>query len=109
VREILEALPDAAQTIVLAALEGLKAEKFYWDAASKGMVHEPDYRTRLDAAKFLAAYLDGLPMQTTLAVNVGGPQGANEPDLEAAVKASPALRQRLEKIVSPKRKQIAQG
>ena len=29
------------------------------------MVHEPDYKTRLDAAKFLASYRDGLPAQTT--------------------------------------------
>ena len=65
ITQILDAMPDSAQIIVGAAMEALKATKFYYSKEEGGMVHEPDYKTRLDAAKFLASYRDGLPAQTT--------------------------------------------
>ena len=93
----LNRIPNARQLVIDAATEALKATKFYYSKEEGGMVHEPDYKTRLDAAKFLAAYLDGLPAQSVITYDATKPRaGAEESfDLDAELKRSPALRERM--------------
>ena len=104
IRAMLEKIPNARHLVLAEALRCLGAKKRYFEKGSSTQKFEPDYRTRLDAVKLLLAYMDGLPVETTLAVNVGDrPAEAPELDLAAAVQKSPALRERLEKLLGPKR------
>lgn len=98
-REMLEKIPNARHLILAAAFRCLDAQKFYHDKAAGGMVHEPDYKTQLDATKLLLSYLDGLPVETQLQLHVPS-TGAKAFDLEAAARKSPALRERLAQIAA---------
>lgn len=99
-REMLERRPNAKQMILDAAFEALGAKRGWREKGQSGVKWEPDYKTRLDAARFLAAYIEGLPVVTTLAVNVGDQgQGETAMDLETAAEKSPALRSRLQKLL----------
>lgn len=97
----IRSIPDIHKQIVEAAVEALQAMKWHWDIESKSVVYEPDHKARLDAARFLASYGDGLPTQTTLNVNIGDkPNGGPEPAIEAKVAQSPALANRLRKALA---------
>ncbi len=100
IRNILDKIPGARRLILIAAFRALGARKWYFEKGRTEKVFEPDYRTQLDAVKLLVAYQDGLPVQTTLSVNVGDKAGADL-DLEQAVQRSPALKERLQKLVGP--------
>jgi hypothetical protein len=100
VRELIETVPNARRIIVAAAFRCLGARKWYFEKGSSEKKFEADYRTQLDAVKFLAAYSDGLPTQTSLSVNVTAGDTV-EADLERAVSASPALKSRLQKLIGP--------
>ena len=102
IRATLEHIPNARHLVLAAAFRCLGARKWYYEKGSSEKKFEPDYRTQLDAVKFLASYQDGLPVQTTLAVNVGDrPGDQSSLSLEEAVKRSPALRDRLQKLLEP--------
>ena len=103
VREMLDKIPNARHIILATAFRCLGARKWYFEKGDAAKKFEPDYKTQLEAVKLLLAYQDGLPVTTSLNVSVGNAAGAEgiELDLAAAVKASPALRQRLEKLVGP--------
>lgn len=48
---------------------GLKANKSHWDGVAKQMVVEPDYKTRMDAAKTVLAYKEGMPVQRQVVIS----------------------------------------
>jgi len=98
-RQILDSMPEARRLILNTAFRCLGARKFYFDKAEGGMVFEPDYKTQLDAVKFLASYQEGLPVQTSLAVTVGDRPDDDLP-LDQALQRSPALRERVAKLLS---------
>ena len=98
IRASIRAIDGVFDRMVACALEALEANRSHYDMKTKTMVHEPDHKARMEAVKWLAAYADGLPMQTTLAVNGdGGAAGAQS--LEEAFQKSPALRSRLAKML----------
>jgi hypothetical protein len=100
-RQILESWPGGAKQMILqAAFEALGARRGWNQKGQSEVQWEPDYRTRLDAARFLAAYVEGLPIQTSVQVAVGDQPGAAM-SLEEAASRSPALRDRLLKLVGP--------
>lgn len=66
----LEETPGLIQDAVAAIQDGLKATSTKWSAKEKDNIDIPDYRARLDAAKLVFAYLEGLPLQRTLNMNV---------------------------------------
>jgi hypothetical protein len=47
---------------------GLKANKSHWDGVAKQMVIEPDYKIRMDAAKTVLAYKEGMPVQRQVVI-----------------------------------------
>lgn len=47
---------------------GLKANKSHWDGVAKQMVIEPDFKIRMDAAKTVLAYREGMPVQRQVVV-----------------------------------------
>ena len=97
VRQIVDTVPGARGAIIVAAFRALNAVRGYWPKGAEKMSFEPDFRTQLDAAKLLLAYSEGLPAQTTLALNVNAAGRGAEvgEDLEATLERSPALRERL--------------
>ena len=96
-KELLDKIPTARNVILAAGFRALGARKCYFEKGSGVRLWEADYRTQLDAVKWLAGYSDGLPTQTTLNVNVDKPIGDNgeDFDLEASLVTSPALRERM--------------
>jgi hypothetical protein len=103
VREMLDLIPGTRRIAVAALFRCLGARKWYFVKGNEERQFEADYKTQLAAAQVILSYQDGLPVQTTLAVNVGSATGSGaELDLGKAIQASPALRQRLEKLVGPK-------
>lgn len=100
IRDMIQKIPNARALILAEAFRCLGATRYYFDRKEGRMVHEPDFKVRLDAARLLIAYADGLPIQTSLTVAVGDTKDAAL-DLEAAVSRSPALRERLQKLVGP--------
>jgi hypothetical protein len=47
---------------------GLQATKSHWDGVAKRMVEEPDFKTRMEAAKTIVAYKEGMPVQRQMVV-----------------------------------------
>ena len=70
------------------------------------MVFEPDGTAQMRAAVFLASYDAGLPIQTTVNLNLGGDKG---PTIEEAAASSPALVSALEKALESARKRAPKG
>jgi hypothetical protein len=70
--ETLRADPAVSAGIKRVMVEALDATKSHWCMATKRWVEEPDHKIRLDAAKFAAAYLEGLPTQTVVTASAGG-------------------------------------
>lgn len=101
IREILRRTPNSRRVVIETAFRCLNARKFFFDKSEGCMVFEPDYKTQLDAVKFLAAYGDGLPVQTNVNVEVGKPGPGDDEDLARAIERSPALRAHLLKLVGP--------
>src|SRR5208283_332321 len=69
-REMLSRIPRARSIILAAAFRALGARRGRFEKGETKIQWEPDFKTQLEAAKFLLAYADGLPIQTTLAVAV---------------------------------------
>jgi len=103
--DMLESLPDVRRRICKAWLDGLEATR--WSAESDGnrkRIVEPDHRQRAECASKLAAYLEGMPGQTLI---VKTPRGSGsggrlvgddqEAAFDAAMAASPALREAMRK------------
>ena len=101
IRAFLEEVPKVRPMIIAAAVRALGARRYYFDRTVNRMVFEPDYKVQLDACKFIAAYTDGLPTITTLAVNVNksADQVSSTGDIEEALEKSPALRERLKTML----------
>jgi hypothetical protein len=95
---ILESLPDARRMVVQAWIDGLRAERWQYDLVTKQKVVEPDHRERRENAKLLAAYLDGLPKETTV-VTVKGDAGGQLTALREAARSSPAIREALREML----------
>lgn len=49
--------------------QGLKATKRQWDGFAKTMVEEPDMKVRMDAAKTVLSYKEGMPVQRQVVVS----------------------------------------
>lgn len=98
-REMMEKIPRARSIILAAAFRALGARKAWYEKGNSEANWEPDFKTQLDAAKFLLSYADGLPVQTSLAVTVGDRPDDDLP-LDQALQRSPALRERVAKLLS---------
>lgn len=96
-QSLLESLPDTRRKVVQAWVDGLSAKKWTWDVSAKRRVYEPDHRERRENAKLLAAYLDGLPKETTV-VKVETQKGGIA-ELREAARASPAVREALREML----------
>jgi hypothetical protein len=98
--QILESVPDSRKQIVQTWMDGLKAQKWSWDPESKSRVYEPDHKERRENAKLLAAYLEGLPTETTIVKVAPGADGdVGGRELRQAVKSSPAVRAALRAMI----------
>lgn len=91
VRDIILADPRVRVQLVAAAIRCLFAEKFYFDRAAKEVVHEPDYSTQMKAVAWLAAYSDGLPVQTNLNLNANTNPTKGLPPEEVLMRSPAAL------------------
>jgi hypothetical protein len=100
-RTLLATIPELRSLIVAAGLRCLAANKLFWDKDTQEWRSEPDGPTQLKAAIFLTSYADGLPMQTTVNLNLDGNKG---PTLEEAAAQSPALVEALGKALAAARK-----
>ena len=107
VRDIILAHPRVRVLLVATAVRSLSAQRFYFDKAAGGMVHEDDANTQMKAVAWLAAYSDGLPVMTNLNVNAnaGGGRVQNPDEMLAG---SPALIAALERTLERARKMNAQ-
>lgn len=98
IRELLLAHPSFRRLIVATAVRSLGAQKWVFDRDQKKVVFYEDSSTQMKAVAFLAAYTEGLPMQTNVSLNIGDQKRIAEGDgmtIEAALRASPALRDKL--------------
>lgn len=100
-RALILRFPVIRQLYLAAAVRCLGARRFYFDKSAGEMVFEPDGTAQMRAAVFLASYDAGLPMQTTVNLNLGGDKG---PTLEEAAAGSPALVDALERALEQAKK-----
>ena len=101
--EMVEAMPNGRGLVLAAAVECLGARRTFYDSLSKSMVMEPEYRVRLDAAKFLASYVWGIPPKTAIVANVNVPGAsklADGQDPMATLEQSPALQEYVRAMLS---------
>ena len=105
VQQAVRAIPNIHSLVAQCALDALKAEKWSWDVVAKKRVVEPDWKARLEAAKFLAAYGTGLPVQSVVNLNLGD-SNRQAPDTAEAVRKSPALRAKLAALLGMSEKQV---
>ncbi len=107
VRDVINSIPGLRRFVVAAALRALTARRCFWDRNAKAMQYEPDSNAQMKAVAFLAAYADGLPVQSTVNVNLD-PTKAGGFSLGDALASSPALRDHLAKeLQQAERKAIA--
>jgi hypothetical protein len=100
---MVEAMPNGRGLVLAAAVECLGAQRSYYDMVAKMTVHEPEYRVRLDAAKFLASYVWGIPPKTAIVANVNVPGAsklADGQDPMATLEQSPALQEYVRAMLS---------
>lgn len=89
-RATLAQVPELRNLIAASLIRGLAAAKMYWDRDGEKWIKVPDFLAQNKAAALLVAYSDGLPMQSTINLNVeAGSKGFNMGD---ALTNSPALR-----------------
>jgi len=97
INSLLLAIPEVPRLMVACAIQNLGAVRCYFDRNQKAMVETPDGNTQMRAIAFLAAYRDGLPTQTSVAINLGerGRENGGALTVDEAMAASPALRAKL--------------
>lgn len=100
-RTVIQATPRIRLLYLAAAIRCLDAHRSYFDKATGQMVHEGEGATIMKAVVWLASYDAGLPIQTTVNLNLGGDKG---PTLEEATANSPALVAALEKALEQAKK-----
>ena len=100
-RAVIQSFPQIRLLYLAAAVRCLDAHRSYWDKANGQMVHEGEGATIMKAVAWLSAYDAGLPMQTSVNLNLGGDKG---PTLEEAANSSPALVEALEKALDQARR-----
>lgn len=105
---IMSEVPDGRRLVVHAMREAMQATKYYYDAGARKMVHTPDYKVRLEAAKAWASYTDGIPAKTlnVNSLDVKASLVASDADIEEQLKRSPALREHFKAVLAnmePKR------
>lgn len=103
--DLVRKIPRLRQHVLACAVRNLNAQRKYWSKPAGDWCFEPDGNVQMKAVVWIASYSDGLPTQTTLNLNVGANKGGDQgdvsdADLEAAVKASPALRDRLKAMLA---------
>ena len=96
-RVVIQSMPQIRLLYLAAAVRCLDAHRSYWDKVEEKMVHETEGATVMKAVAWLSAYDAGLPMQTTVNLNIGADKG---PTLEEATSNSPALVEALEKALA---------
>ena len=96
-RTLIHANPTLRRLYLGAVVRCLGCRKFFFDKDEQAYRFEPDGSTVMKAAVFLASYDAGLPMQTTVNLNIGADKG---PTLEEATSNSPALVEALEKALA---------
>jgi len=89
-RATLTLIPELRQLVAGALIRALGATKTYWDKEADRWTHVPDFLAQTKAAALLVAYSDGLPMQSTVNLNVEA--GAKGFSMADALANSPALR-----------------
>lgn len=102
VRDLLLHLPEFRPLMVATAIRAMSAGKFIFDKDEKRCVWFEDCATQMKAVTFLAAYTEGLPAQTSVQLNIGDQkriQSGDEMTLEAALRSSPALADRLRAVL----------
>lgn len=102
--DLVRRVPRLRQHVLACAVRNLGATRKFWDRNQKDWIVEADGNVQMKAVVWIASYSDGLPTQTTLNLNVGANKGGDQgdvsdADLEAAVRASPALRDRLKAML----------
>lgn len=101
VKDLIESIPAARGLIVAAGFRALGARKWFFEKGKTEKVFEPDFKTQLAAAQWLAGYSDGLPTQTTLNVNVNK-DAPSKDDVMKRVAESPALKAALQEALGEK-------
>ena len=91
-------VPELRQLVIGAAIRGLCAVRSYWYKGSGAMVHEPDSASQMKAAAFVAAYSDGMPMQSTVNLNVDA--GAKGLTMDDVLAQSPAAVEAIERTLA---------
>ncbi len=106
-RAMMQDIPELRPFIIGAAIRGLGARKCFFDMKKNEMVYEPDFGSQAKAVAFLAAYVDGLPVQSTINLNVEGATKKGKLSVEEALRRSPALVEAMKKEI--KRIEAAPG
>ena len=101
-RAVILAVPGIRRLYVAAAVRCLGARRFYFDKEAGAMQFEPDGTAVMRAVAWLSSYDAGLPMQTTVNLNLGGKDKELTP--EDVIAQSPAMLLALERVVTRARK-----
>lgn len=101
-RAVILAVPGIRRLYVAAAVRCLGARRFHFDKKSGQMEFEPDGTAIMRAVQWLSAYDAGLPMQTSVNLNLGGK--GDDLKAEDVIAQSPAVLLALERVVERARK-----
>lgn len=97
-RSLILATPVCRRLYFAAAIRCLGARRFFFDKEAGAMQFEPDGTAVMRAVAWLSSYDAGLPVQTTVNLNIGKDKG--DLSFEQALAESPELRQALTRFVT---------
>lgn len=92
--------PEFLPALKAAAMDGLRANRSYYDGAQKRVVTEPDARVRIQSVALLLAHMEGEPIKRVVHQHLGSTEGV---DVLGALRDSPALQTAMERALEKAR------
>lgn len=98
--ESLLADPDFMPSMKAAVMNGLKAQRSWWDRVQNKSVSEPDGRVQIQTLSLMLAHMEGEPVKRIIHQHIGGEGGV---DVLGALRDSPALQSAMERALEKAR------
>lgn len=92
--------PDFLPSMKSAVMNGLKAQRSWWDRNQNRSVSEPDGRVQIQTLSLMLAHMEGEPVKRVIHQHLG-PEGGV--DVLGALRDSPALQTAMERALEKAR------